>query len=177
MPNTWGFIDDASTDDTTSLVEGWLYDHPDNCVTFIRNSERQGMLANNLAGFSSAHPSAIGIELNGDDWLPDPGVLRFFNKIYQDPEVWMTYNTLRQTDGTILFQLPPPRGVRRLRGYRQAPWMTSHLRTFRVGLYHHLPDRRRYFRRLEAALRPGGRIAIIELEDLLDQEGMLPDYL
>jgi hypothetical protein len=52
----------------------------------------------------------------------------------------MTYNTLRQTDGTILFQVPPPRAVRRNRSFRQEPWTTSHLRTFRVGLYHLIPD-------------------------------------
>jgi hypothetical protein len=134
------FIDDASTDATPDIVDGWLQEHPDHRVTFIRNTERVGMLANNLAGFRLADDDAIGIELNGDDWLPDHGVLRFLNKVYDDNDVWMTYNTLRQTDGTIVFQLPPPRAIRRLRGYRQAPWTTSHLRTFRVGLYHLLPD-------------------------------------
>ena len=134
------FIDDASTDDTVRMVEAWLEEHSDHRVTFIRNTERVGMLANNLAGFRLAEASDIGIELNGDDWLPDPGVLSFLNKVYEDDDLWMTYNTLRQTDGTILFQLPPPRAVRRNRSYRQAPWMTSHLRTFRVGLYHLIPD-------------------------------------
>ena len=134
------FIDDASTDDTPSLIDGWLRTHPDHRVEFIRNSARRGMLANNLTGFRMADATAIGIELNGDDWLPDPGVLKFLNKVYNDDDVWMTYNTLRQTDGTIVFQLPPPRTVRRSRSYRRVPWMTSHLRTFRVALYSQLPD-------------------------------------
>ena len=134
------FIDDASTDDTATRVEAWLRDHPDHRVEFIQNTERQGMLANNLTGFQEADPSNIGIELNGDDWLPDPGVLRFLNKVYDDDGVWMTYNTLRQTDGTIVFQLPPSRAVRRNCAYRQEPWATSHLRTFRVGLYDLIPD-------------------------------------
>jgi glycosyltransferase involved in cell wall biosynthesis len=134
------FIDDASTDDTPALVESWLRDHQDHRVEFIRNPERCGMLANNLAGFRMADPSAIGIELNGDDWLPDPGVLRFLSKVYSDDDVWMTYNTLRQTDGTIVYQLPPPREVRRDRSYRRAAWTSSHLRTFRVGLYHLIPE-------------------------------------
>jgi hypothetical protein len=134
------FIDDASTDGTPALVESWLRGHPDHSIEFLRNPERRGMLANNLSGFRMADPSAVGIELNGDDWLPDPGVLRFLNKVYSDDDVWMTYNTLRQTDGTIVYQLPPPRDVRRSRSYRRAPWTTSHLRTFRVGLYHHIPQ-------------------------------------
>ena len=132
------FIDDASTDDTATLVEAWLRDHPDHCVEFIRNSERLGMLANNLKGFRLAEENSVGIELNGDDWLPDRGVLRFLNKIYSDDEVWMTYNTLRQTDGTVLFQVPPSRAVRRSLAYRKAPWLTSHLHTFRIALYRHV---------------------------------------
>ena len=132
-------IDDASTDATPEIIEHWLQEHPDNSVTFIHNEQRVGMLANNLAGFGRAADADIGIELNGDDWLPDPGLLRFLNKVYNDDEVWMTYNTLRQTDGTILFQVPPPRDVRHANSYRQAPWMTSHLHTFRMALHRRLP--------------------------------------
>jgi glycosyltransferase involved in cell wall biosynthesis len=134
------FYDDASTDSTPDLVQDWLADHPDHCVTFIRNSNRRGMLANNLGGFHEARDGDIGIELNGDDWLPDPGVFRFLNKVYDDGDVWMTYNTLRQTDGTIIFQLPPPRAVRRNFTYRQEPWTTSHLRTFRIELFRLIPE-------------------------------------
>jgi hypothetical protein len=134
------FIDDASTDATPEIIEKWLQDHPDNAVTFVHNSERVGMLANNLAGFRRAADTDIGIELNGDDWLPDPRVLRFLNKVYADHDVWTTYNTLRQTDGTILFQVRPPKKVRRGVAYRQSPWMTSHLHTFRMALHRRLPQ-------------------------------------
>jgi len=134
------FIDDASTDDTAKLVDAWLRDHPNHRVKFIKNDERRGMLANNRSGFHLADENAIGIELNGDDWLPDPKVLRFFNKVYSDEDVWMTYNMLRRTDGTVLFQLPPPRTVRISQAYRNAPWMTSALHTFRMRLYRHLTD-------------------------------------
>lgn len=133
------FIDDASTDDTVPRVEAWLHDHPNHHVEFIRNHERQGMLANNLKGFQLAEEFSIGIELNGDDWLPDSGVLAFLDKVYDDDDVWMTYNTLRQSDGTLLFQVPPSRDLRRSLAYRRAPWLTSHLHTFRIGLYHLVP--------------------------------------
>lgn len=134
------FIDDASTDDTVTLVETWLHDHPNHRVKFIKNDARRGMLANNRGGFLLADEHAIGIELNGDDWLPDPKVLQFFNKTYRNEDVWMTYNMLRRTDGTILFQLPPPRTVRISRAFRSAPWMTSALHTFRMRLYRHLRE-------------------------------------
>jgi glycosyltransferase involved in cell wall biosynthesis len=134
------FIDDASTDATPDLVRGWLTDHPDHRVQFIQNTERRGMLANNLVGFRKAEDGDIGIELNGDDWIPDSKVLSFFNRVYSNEDVWMTYNTLRQTDGTVLFQLPPPHTVSISRAYRNAPWMTSHLHTFRMRLYQCLSD-------------------------------------
>lgn len=132
------FIDDASTDNTPSLIEHWLSGHPDHRVEFIRNSERLGMLANNMMGFEHSVDSDIGIELNGDDWLPDGGVLRFLNKVYNDPGVWMTYNTVRRTDGIIPLPLAPKKRVTTERSFRSAPWATSALHTFRIPLYRHL---------------------------------------
>ncbi len=37
---------------------------------------------------------------------------------------------------------------------------------FVCNTYHHLEDRVEYLRRLRRSLRPGGRVAVIELEDL-----------
>jgi glycosyltransferase involved in cell wall biosynthesis len=134
------FIDDASTDETPELIEAWLEDHPEHCVEFIRNRNRTGMLANNIEGFALAAPDDIGVELNGDDWLPDPGVLTFLNKVYADDDVWLTYNTLRRSDGTILFTVPPSRSLKQSARYRGASWMTSHLHTFRALLYQMIPE-------------------------------------
>ena len=133
-------IDDASTDGTRATIEGWLADHPDHRVDFVTRSTRRGGTDNTLDGLKRAKSDAIVVELNGDDWLPDTGVLGFLNKVYQSPEVWMTYNTLRQADGIITIQLPPPRKVRRDRSYRRAPWSTSHLHSFRRPLFDHVPD-------------------------------------
>ena len=132
-------IDDASTDDSHQQISAWLEAHPGHRVRYIRRDVRRGMLANNLDGFAVSEPGSIGIELNGDDWLPDPGVLAFLNLVYQDPEVWMTYNTLRQVDGDMPFLLPPARHTRRSRSWRRAPWVTSHLHTFRIELFWSLP--------------------------------------
>jgi glycosyltransferase involved in cell wall biosynthesis len=132
------FIDDASTDSTPEIVNNWLQEHPDHRVTFIRNTERVGMLANNLAGFRLADDDDIGIELNGDDWLPDHGVLRFLNKVYDDDDVWMTYNTHRRITGEIPLPLALKRSVIVNRRFRKSIWVTSALHTFRMALYRHL---------------------------------------
>jgi len=133
------YIDDASTDGTPDLIEEWLEEHPDHRVEFIRTAERVGMLANNIGGFRLAAADDIGVELNGDDRLPDAGVLAFLNKVYADDDVWMTYNTLRRSDGTILFTVPLSRSLKRSASYRSVPWLTSHLHTFRAQLYQMIP--------------------------------------
>ena len=133
-------IDDASTDDTPARVEKWCEQHPGNSVELLRRSGRRGGTWNTLDGIRRADADSIVIELNGDDWLPDPGVLAFLNKVYQDPEVWMTYNTQRESTGVIPFQLPPPREIRRNRSYRDYQWATSHLHSFRRPLFDHVPE-------------------------------------
>jgi glycosyltransferase involved in cell wall biosynthesis len=132
------FIDDASTDDTVPIVRAWLESHPDNSVEFVENSERVGALANHIHGYSAANPGEIVLELNGDDWLADGGVLRFLNKVYSDPVVWATYNTFRQTDGVVPIALGPSRRLVESGRIRSAPWCTSHLRSFRSELFHHV---------------------------------------
>ena len=52
----------------------------------------------------------------------------------------MTYNTQRESTGVIPFQLPPPREVRKICRYRDHPWATSHLHTFRRRLFDHVPE-------------------------------------
>lgn len=132
------FIDDASSDDTPYAIQAWLDDHPGHRVEFIRNASSRGMLANNQFGFARGEGDEIGIELNGDDWLSDPGVLAFLNKVYSAEDVWMTYNTHRRTDGSIPLPLPPKKTVVENRSYRRTPWVTSALHTFRLALFRHI---------------------------------------
>jgi len=117
-------IDDASTDDTPGLIEKWCEQHPGHSVDLVKRPRRRGGTWNTLDGILQVDSESIVIELNGDDWLPDPGVLAFLNKVYQDPDVWMTYNTQRESTGVIPFQLPPSRAIRRNRTYRDHPWAT-----------------------------------------------------
>lgn len=133
-------IDDNSSDDTADIIRGWCESHPGHNVECVARSARRGGTWNTLEGIRQAARESIVIELNGDDRLPDSGVFAFLNKVYQDPDVWMTYNTQRESTGVIPFQLPPPRAVRHARSYRDHPWATSHLHSFRRGLFDHVPD-------------------------------------
>jgi glycosyltransferase involved in cell wall biosynthesis len=136
------FIDDASTDGTYEKIHEWLALHPDNRVEIIRREERCGGTFNTLAGIGSALDDSIVIELNGDDWLPDRDVLDFFNRVYADESVWMTYNSFRNSNG------PPSANARGFtkevierNSFRdQKGWQASHLHTFRKRLFNHLDD-------------------------------------
>lgn len=134
------FIDDASTDDTPDLIRSWLDAHPDHQVEFIANQERAGGTANTVRGFSMVPEDCIVLELNGDDWLPDPGVCAFLNRVYADEAVWMTYNTLCYPNGQVPpWARPYPARVVRENGFREFPdWPSSHLHTFRQRLFRHI---------------------------------------
>mgnify|MGYP001478960539 CR=1 FL=1 len=136
------FIDDASTDSTDALIRKWLQNNPGHNVQYQRNETRLGGTANTLNGFRMAPPGSIVLEVNGDDWLPDSGVLAFLNKVYVDADVWMTYNSYMFSDGRSSQQCRPyPPRVVRENAFREYPrWISSHLHTFRSEVFGHLRE-------------------------------------
>ena len=136
------FIDDASTDGTDDKIRRWLEGHPDHNVQFIAQPGRMGGTANTVMGFRMAPPNSIVLELNGDDWLPDDSVLDFLNRVYADPEVWMTYNTFMFSDGSFRKgSRPYPRRIVKNRDYRNYQnWLGQPLHSFRSELFAHLKE-------------------------------------
>jgi len=136
------FIDDASTDNTDRLISKWLEKHPDHNVEYISNKVRAGGTANTIRGFRMAPPDSIVLEVNGDDWLPDNDLLDFLNKVYDDPNIWMTYNTFMYSDGrSPEFNHPYPRKVVESGDYRRyEKWVGQHLHSFRKKLFSHLKE-------------------------------------
>lgn len=132
---------DASGDDTDSLVREWMRDHPGHRVEYSVNEVRVGGCANLTRGFRMADPQAIVLQVDGDDWLPDPNVLSYLDMLYRDPDLWMTYNTWALPDGTPGAHCGRlSRNVIRRNRVREEPWKTSHLHTFRRKLFDHVRD-------------------------------------
>jgi glycosyltransferase involved in cell wall biosynthesis len=135
------FIDDASTDNTHTIIQNWLEAHPGHSVEYIHNTQRQGGCANTLKGFQLAPIGSIIAELNGDDWFPDPGVLDFLNKVYDDPDVWMTYNTNIYPNGTWrTLARPYPKKTVEQNAFRDDRWYGGSLHTFRDALLPHVRE-------------------------------------
>ena len=69
----------------------------------------------------------IIVSLDGDDWLT-PGALAFVQSAH-DAGALVTYGSFRYADGRAGFAAPLAGPV------RQSPWVTTHLKTFRAGLF------------------------------------------
>lgn len=129
------YIDDASTDGTRHLIRRWLSEHPDHNVQFVQNIKRKGGTANTQQAFRMAPSGSVVVELNGDDWLADPYVLRFFNKVYSDDDVWVTYNTCTYSNRRPRTRNSPiPKRVINMNAVRDSRWYSGNPRTFRREL-------------------------------------------
>ncbi len=134
-------IDDVSPDGSADRVQRFAEDHPRLGIELVRNRERLGGCANLTGAFRRAPDHAIVLQVDGDDWLADHGVLPFLNQLYQDEDLWMTYNTWVFPDGTPGRALRPHARTTVATGsYRDAPWCSSHLHSFRARLFRHVND-------------------------------------
>lgn len=130
------YVDDCSPDETTAKAEEFVRNHDLKHVTIIRNEERMGSLANHYNPIYSLIPDhKIVLSLDGDDMLAHNGVLKLLESYYADPDIWMTYGTAKGTPYEITVSRGIPDSVfyeRNLRGYE---WCSSHLKTFKAGLF------------------------------------------
>jgi hypothetical protein len=90
-------------------------------------------------------PGDILVSLDGDDWLPDgngcplnTGVLETIGKLYDDPNLWITWGSFVFADGREGFAAPyiPAEWA----NLRKAEWKATHMKAYRAALFHHLGD-------------------------------------
>lgn len=131
------YINDASTDKTGCLVDQYCASHDlHGRVTIVHNEKRRGALANYYHAIHLCDDHEIIATVDGDDWLINDRVLAYLNKVYADPEVWLTYGQYEYypyTETGICEEFPED--VLKNGTFRTAPWVTSQLRTFYAGLF------------------------------------------
>ncbi len=134
------YIDDCSSDGTADLVAQYIKEKGQEYrTTLIRNKKRLYHLANRYRPNYLVPNHKIIVELDGDDWYADPGVLSFLNEIYADPEVWLTYGQFqRYPSNRIGYCKPFPEQVLQENGFRDYRWLATHLRTYRSWLFKHI---------------------------------------
>ena len=136
------FVSDQGTDNTTSIIEKEI--QGDDRFKLFVNEERTGALGSTNYGIKKANPSDedILVVLDGDDWFPDAGTLSYLNETYEIEQCWMTYGSYVEYPAKVRgkFNKPLPEQVIENQLYRQAEWMTSHLRTCKYKLWKRIKD-------------------------------------
>lgn len=129
--------DDCSTDGTGDAIAEYITtNHLENKVTLIRNTQRYGALYNLYTMIHSCPNGAIIVTVDGDDALPDPGILRYLNTLYSTQDVWLTYGQfIEHPSGVKGWCSPMPAEVVQQNSFRQYSNLPSHLRTFYAWLF------------------------------------------
>jgi glycosyltransferase involved in cell wall biosynthesis len=121
-------LDDASTDGS---AEGLPRDPR---VCYLRNAERRGLAAN-LHRLLTEHvePDDIVVCVDGDDLLACPDALSRIDRYYNEHDCWVMYGQFQYARGALGFSEPfaSPAEIDEQRAY----FRTSHIRTFRAGLF------------------------------------------
>lgn len=106
-------------------------------VDAATQSPPRGKVDNLHAIVSRLPREAIVAEVDLDDELAHPEVLRKISKLYDDPDVWLTYGSFAfSSDPQRLVDMGVYRDPSRCRG---EDWRASHLKTYRAALFHSIP--------------------------------------
>lgn len=127
---------DAASDDETA-IEARLAGGPSTFV--IPSEDRLSVIANLRDVIRRLPRDSIVCWLDGDDWLSHPRALERVAREYEDSEVWLTYGQFEWPDKRIGFAGAYDAAVHADNAYRRAPWLATHLKTFRAGLFMSIP--------------------------------------
>jgi glycosyltransferase involved in cell wall biosynthesis len=148
-------IDDISEDKSVEIVRDLI--DSDERFKLVVNKNKKYALQNIYEGIELSNPADhdVIITLDGDDWLHGIDVFEKLNDIYKAEDCYLTYgefaNSSNLRSGIIVpngAAHPFPPLVIKNNCFRSYTWMSSHLRTFKYGLWKN-----------------------IKKEDLLDQSG------
>ncbi len=131
------YVDDASSDHTGELVAQYISQQKqEQRTTLLINKINQKALSNFYHVIMKLPADAIVVILDGDDWFLKPTVLSLINKVYDKYNVLMTYGSYQDyPTGKIGVCCELPKEVIQNNSCRAYKWVTSHLRTFKAGLF------------------------------------------
>ena len=135
------FYDDASTDESHLKIP---VDDPR--LTLVRNTERQYALYI-THDFLTKHcePNDIAVLVNGNDWLACDDALTKINALYERYDCWVLYGQYRSSStGRYGDSLPFP-DLESFHDLRDAGRHTSHIQTFRAGVYQKIEKQAPHF--------------------------------
>ena len=123
--------DDLSTDNTVNLIKKTIVN--DDRFILIENKQKMYQPGNydQVIRGMDIPDDEICVEVDGDDWLPNPNVFTRINDVYQDNNVWMTSGSFKYHDGRPGFAKKP----NNFENIRKLGFTLSHLRTWKSWLW------------------------------------------
>jgi glycosyltransferase involved in cell wall biosynthesis len=129
--------DDLSTDNSRSLVKDLIKD--DNRFKLIENAKKMYQPGNYnqiIRGDYNISDNEIIVEVDGDDWLPDPNVLARINDVYSNNDVWIANGSFIYNTGAHGFSSPQTN----FDNLRTSRFTASHIRTWRAFLWREINE-------------------------------------
>jgi glycosyltransferase involved in cell wall biosynthesis len=132
------YMNDISTDSTLKKAKAFVADcSKEHLVTFIDNKEKRYQAGNYYHCIHDfIEDDTVVVTVDGDDALPHDRVLKYLDKVYSDPSIYLTYGQyIEKNSGKIGFnlELHPHTSERHL--FRKHVEVFSHLRTFYAWLF------------------------------------------
>tara|TARA_R100000008_G_C3561103_1_gene156222 strand:+ start:39 stop:803 length:765 start_codon:yes stop_codon:yes gene_type:complete len=139
-------VDDMSTDNSVKIAEQEI--DKDERFKIIKNTEKKYALRNLCDTIKEFKPkdSDIVVILHGDDWLANRDSLSILNDNYNISDCWLTYGSYVEYPSKARgkFSIKVPDQIIETNTIRSVQWMTSHLQTFKYGLWKHIDQERSF---------------------------------
>jgi glycosyltransferase involved in cell wall biosynthesis len=132
-------VDDASEDNTLAEIKRFQskFSMTDDQLTVITSQTQNYALPNILRAIEETDDDDIICHVDGDDWICDMDALSLINMRYEkSPEIQALWTAQRWgfSNYNISGPLAPDADP-----YTH-PWVSSHMKTFRAGLFHDIKD-------------------------------------
>ena len=133
-------IDDLSTDKSYEIAKICIDGDPR--FKILSNKSKMYALGNTAQGieFLKPDPEDVLMVLDGDDWFSNQSVLSRLNLEYEDDSCWMTYGSYVEYPAGVRGKFPRqiPAHVIKSNSFREYPWCSSQLRTFKAFLWNNI---------------------------------------
>lgn len=131
------YVNDCSNDGTYEGVQEYIKTYDiDHRIRLIHNEKREMALSNLYKAIHMCDDTDLIVIVDGDDRLHHDQVLAYINKVYQDPNVWLTYGQFVEYPLLIKgFCIAYPADIVEKKRFRYFTETPSHLRTFYAGLF------------------------------------------
>ena len=128
---------DMSTDNSVALAKDMIKNDPRFIIEdHSKKVYQAGNFDRTIRNNANISDNDVIVEVDGDDYLPDPGVFTRVNDLYSDDRVWIATGSFVYSSGQPGFSFQQ----RNFENLRSARFTASHLRTWRAFLWRSIKE-------------------------------------